>query len=242
MAGASASAATEIRCKEKPYSRFSFFLCQCAGADRIYGAATYLCFAASADCRGGLSRAPSFCNAFAADWSPGSFPLTNICERDVNKVFSTTAVMGVPLALTMALSGCGTPAAKDFGGSWKPVNRFQDQTTEIPLAQAYTFYASPMDGTLKTMLTRWSKDNGMTLSYQLMSDYTLYKPVAQIHTRDVRAAAAELNSIYAEEGIFVTINDKQILVTVANVSKPDASEAKAAPGTMKPAAPTGRKP
>ena len=160
----------------------------------------------------------------------------------MNKVFSTTAVIGIPLALTLALSGCGTPAAKDFGGSWKPVNRFQDQTTEIPLAQAYTFYASPMDGTLKTMLTRWSKDTGMTLSYQLMSDYTLYKPVEQVRTRDVRSAAAELSSIYGAEGILVTINDKQILVTVASVSKPDASETKAAPGPVKPAAPAAKKP
>ena len=160
----------------------------------------------------------------------------------MNKVFSTTAVIGIPLALTFALAGCGTPAAKDFGGSWKPVNRFQDQTTEIPLAQAYTFYASPMDGTLKTMLTRWSKDTGMTLSYQLTSDYTLYKPVAQIQTRDVRSAAAELNAIYAAEGIFITINDKQILVAVANVSKPDASETKAASAPVKPAAPTSSKP
>ncbi len=162
----------------------------------------------------------------------------------MNKVFSNIAVIGIPLALTFALAGCGTPPAKDFGGSWKPVNRFQDQTTEIPLAQAYTFYASPMDGTLKTMLTRWSKDTGMTLSYQLMSDYTLYKPVAQIRTRDVRSAAAELNSIYGEEGIFVTINDKQILVTVARASKPDASETKAAPTTpvKPPAAPASSKP
>jgi len=165
------------------------------------------------------------------------FPSNTICERDVNKVFSTTAVIGIPLALTFALAGCGTPAAKDFGGSWKPVNRFQDQTTEIPLAQSYTFYASPMDGTLKTMLTRWSKDTGMSLSYQLMSDYTLYKPVAQIRTRDVRSAAAELNSIYATEGVLVTINDKQILVTVANMSKPDASETKSVPSSVKPAAP-----
>jgi hypothetical protein len=242
MAEASAFAATAARCKEKPYNRFSFFLCQRAGVDRICAAATYLCFAASADRRSGLSRARSVRSASAADGSSGSFSLTHICERDVKKVFSTTAVIGIPLALTMALSGCGTPAAKDFGGSWKPVNRFQDQTTEIPLAQAYTFYASPMDGTLKTMLSRWSKDNGMTLSYQLMSDYTLYKPVAQIHTRDVRAAAAELNSIYAAEGIFVSINDKQILVTVANVSKPDASETKPAHAPMKPTAPTGSKP
>lgn len=160
----------------------------------------------------------------------------------MNKVFSTTAMIGIPLALTVVLAGCGTPAAKDFGGSWKPVNRFQDQPTEIPLAQAYTYYASPMDGTLKTMLTRWSKDTGMTLSYQLMSDYTLYKPVAQIRTRDVRSAAAELSSIYGAEGILVTVNDKQILVTVANVSRPDASETKAGSSPIKPAATTGSKP
>ena len=155
----------------------------------------------------------------------------------MNKAFSNTALMGVPILLAFVIAGCGTPPAKDFGGSWKPVNHFQDQTTEIPLAQAYTFYASPMDGTLKTMLTRWSTDSGMTLSYQLMSDYTLYKPVAQIHTRDIRSAAAELNAIYAAEGIFITINDKQILVGVADVSKPDASETKPASTATKPPAP-----
>jgi len=82
----------------------------------------------------------------------------------------------------------------------------------------------------------------MSLSYQLMSDYTLYKPVAQIRTRDVRSAAAELNSIYAAEGVLVTINDKQILVTVANMSKPDASETKSVPSSVKPAAPASSMP
>lgn len=130
--------------------------------------------------------------------------------------------------MVLALVGCGTPPAKDFGGSWKPVNRFQDKPTEIPLALTYTFYASPMDGTLKTMLTRWSKDTGMTLSYQLTSDFTLYQPVSKIQTNDVRAAVAELSTIYAAEGVLVTINDKQILVSVANISKPDASESKSA--------------
>ena len=159
----------------------------------------------------------------------------------MNKVYSNTARIGIPLLLASMIAGCGTPAAKDFGGSWKPVNHFQDQTTEIPLAQAYTFYASPMDGTLKTMLTRWSNDSGMVLSYQIMSDYTLYKPVAQIRTRDVRSAAAELNAIYAAEGVFITINDKQILVSAASMSKPDASETKPASTTAKPAAPASIK-
>ena len=159
----------------------------------------------------------------------------------MNKVYSNTARIGIPLLLASMIAGCGTPAAKDFGGSWTPVNHFQDQTTEIPLEQAYTFYASPMDGTLKTMLTRWSNDSGMVLSYQIMSDYTLYKPVAQIRTRDVRSAAAELNAIYAAEGVFITINDKQILVSAASMSKPDASETKPASTTAKPAAPASIK-
>jgi len=136
----------------------------------------------------------------------------------------------------LALSGCGTPPAKDFGGSWKPVNRFQDAPTEIPLAQPYAFYASPMDGTLKAMLTRWSKDSGMVLSYQLHSDYTLFKPVSQIHTPNAKAAAAELSAIYASEGVQITVNDRQIVVEEATTSVPDAtSPATEAPPAADPA-------
>lgn len=138
----------------------------------------------------------------------------------------------------LALSGCGTPPAKDFGGSWKPVNRFQDAPTEIPLAQPYAFYASPMDGTLKAMLTRWSKDSGMVLSYQLHSDYTLFKPVSQIHTPNAKAAAAELTAIYASEGVQITVNDRQIVVEEATTSVPDAAApATDAPPAAAPAAP-----
>ena len=56
---------------------------------------------------------------------------------------------GAVVLATLALSACGTPAAKDFRGSWKPVNRFQDAPVEIPLEQPYTFYAAPMDETLE---------------------------------------------------------------------------------------------
>lgn len=153
----------------------------------------------------------------------------------MNKPYLIRTLWGTPLLLVLVLGGC-TYAAKDFGGSWKPVNHFQTVPTEIPLNVAYSYYASPMDGTLKTMLTRWSKDAGMVLSYQLTADYTLIQPVSKIQTNDVRAAAAELTTIYAGEGIYVSINDKQILVSVANVSKPDASESRPAPAPEAPAA------
>ena len=137
--------------------------------------------------------------------------------------FFKRALMGASLLATLALAGCGTPPAKDFGGRWKPVNRFQDAPTEIPLAKNYTYYAAPMDGTLKNMLTRWAKDSGVQLSYELPSDYTLFKPVTQIHTPDVQSAAAELNTIYAAQGVSISVDDRRILAQPASQAPVDTA-------------------
>ena len=132
--------------------------------------------------------------------------------------FNKRALWSCLLLATSLLSACAAPPPKDFGGKWKPVNRFQDTTSEIPLNQAYTYYASPMDETLRTMLRRWTKDSGLQFSYQLQSDYTLYKAVAQIHTSDVYAATQQLSSIYAAQGVSVTTDGREILVAVASAS------------------------
>lgn len=141
----------------------------------------------------------------------------------MKKDFFKRALMGTSMIALLALTGCGTPAAKDFGGRWKPANRFQDAPTEIPLAKTYTYYASPMDGTLKTMLTRWSKDSGMQLSYDLPADYTLYKPVSQIHTTDIQAATAELSSIYGAQGVSVSADNRRIVVQAVSQAPADAA-------------------
>lgn len=121
----------------------------------------------------------------------------------MNKVFPNR-LLGILLP-ALLLVGCGTPAAKDFSGRWKPVNHFQAATTEIPLNSPYTYYASPMDETLRTMLVRWTTDTGMTLIYRLPSDYTLFAPVTKVHTADLRQAASELSSIYAAQGVLLTV-------------------------------------
>nr|WP_132141314.1 hypothetical protein [Luteibacter rhizovicinus] len=144
--------------------------------------------------------------------------------------------MGTSLLTTLALTGCGTPPAKDYGGSWKPVNRFQDTPSEIPLSVAYSFYASPMDGTLKTMLTRWASDSGMTLSYRLQSDFTLYKRASEIHTTDIQDAATELSSIYATQGVSVTAVGREIRVEQASAIVPVATTSKRASDDVKTAA------
>lgn len=112
----------------------------------------------------------------------------------------------------MLLSACGTPAAKDFGGSWKPVNKYDDKVVEIPLALPYTYYAAPMDSTLKTMLTRWTKDTGLKLDYRLRSDFSLTRAASGIHTTELRDASAQLSKIYGAQGVAVTVNGSALVV------------------------------
>lgn len=119
---------------------------------------------------------------------------------------------GVALSVAAALAACGTPPAADFSGNWRPVNRYQEATAEIPLTPANLFEATPVDGTLKTLLERWAMDSGRTLVYGLSSDYTLHQPVARIRTADIQTAAAELSAIYAPQAVSVTANDRVILV------------------------------
>lgn len=121
--------------------------------------------------------------------------------------------ISIVLSAAMALSGCGVTKAKDFGGHWKPVNRFHDRPVQIPLSPSYTYYASPMDETLKSMLTRWATDSGRTLDYQLDFDVTLYGPVADIHTTDIHVAVDQLNGLYAAEAVSVSATNSRIEVT-----------------------------
>lgn len=118
----------------------------------------------------------------------------------------------------MLLTGCGTPAAKDFSGRWKPVNRFQASTTEIPLNQPYTYYASPTDETLRNMLMRWATDTGMTLVYRLPSDYTLFAPVSALRTTDIEQAASGLSSIYAAQAVSIIVAGGKLEVVRSNAS------------------------
>ncbi len=144
-------------------------------------------------------------------------------------------------AITMA--GCATTPAPDFGGRWKPVNRFDAAPTEIPLYSSYAFQASPMDGTLKAMLERWAADSGMTLDYRLGSDYTLHGGVARISTTSAQQAVADVTTAYAAQGVYVSIVGNKIVAgSSAAVPTAATAPAKAADQTNAPSeqtAPSG---
>lgn len=158
------------------------------------------------------------------------------CEYHVNKASSIRVWKGFLLLPVILLAGCGTQPAKDFGGRWKPVNRFQSSTTEIPLNRPYTYYASPMDETLRNMLTRWSHDTGMTLDYHLASDYTLFAPVTKVRTADLRQAASELSTIYAAQGVSIAVDGGTLRVARPGALGSDTSPVAAPPHAAHPAA------
>lgn len=144
-------------------------------------------------------------------------------------VFSRNGCLRAALLLAaLTLTACSTPAAKDFGGRWRPITRLPATTTAIPLNPQYVYFAAPTDITLRTMLARWARDTGLDLSFALASDYTLVQPVAQIRTTDLRSAAEQLNVIYSASQLLISVTDRQILVQpVAAKDPPAASDAPA---------------
>lgn len=124
------------------------------------------------------------------------------------------------LLITLALGACATPAPKDFGGRWHPINRLPATTTAIPLNPSYVFFAAPTDITLRTMLMRWAKDNDLNLSYEPGNDYTLVQPVTQVRTSDLRNAVEQLNAIYASSSLLISVTQHQILVQPVSANAP----------------------
>lgn len=120
------------------------------------------------------------------------------------------------LAAIVVLGACATKPAADFRGRWKPVNRFADAPMELPLYSSYVYQPTPMDGTLKTMLERWARDSNMTLAYNVASDYTLYSAVTKIGTTSIKQAVDELSTVYAAQGIRITVAGNQIVAQPAS--------------------------
>lgn len=124
-------------------------------------------------------------------------------------IVKTSLMLGV---LGILLTACGTTPAPDYRGKWRPINNYSETPIEIPLSSTYIFQASPMDGTLKSMLTRWARDSGMALDYRFGSDFTLFGQISKINTTDIKDAAAQLSNAYSAQGISVSVGGNSIVV------------------------------
>ncbi len=134
-----------------------------------------------------------------------------------------TAALFLISSLSAVLAGCATPPAPEYGGRWRPVNRFSEAPQEIALQQSYQFYASPLDATLKTMLERWASDSKMQLDYQAPVDYTLFAPVADVRSNDINNAVSRLSTIYSAQRVAVSVEGNRIVVRLAEMTAAPAS-------------------
>ena len=128
----------------------------------------------------------------------------------------TATLSWLGAAFTLGLTACASSPAPDVAGRWKPVNRYAEVPQEIPLQQAYVFFVSPLDGTLKNTLERWAKDSKMTLSYLHSSDFTLHAAVASIRTNSLREALNQISAAYASQQVNVVAEENQIVVRLAD--------------------------
>ena len=130
----------------------------------------------------------------------------------MNRARMPRVLLLVSVSVATSLAGCAARSAPDFKGTWQPVNRYAEQTQAIPLRSQYRFQPSPMDGTLRRMLSRWARDAGVGLSYRHASDFTLHRPVEGLSTSDLGDAAAQLTAIYAAQGVVVEVEGGGIVV------------------------------
>jgi hypothetical protein len=128
------------------------------------------------------------------------------------------ARMTCACAALFVLAACATRPAPDISGRWVPVNRYADAPDEIPLQRGYVFRASPLDGTLRTLLARWATDSHMTLDYRHPSDFSLFQPVAAIHTGDVLQAVSALTALYRAQHVLVSVSGNAIVVRQADAT------------------------
>lgn len=126
--------------------------------------------------------------------------------------------ISVPLAclLLAGLAGCRTTPAPDPAGRWRPVNHFGAAPEAIPLQPAYVYYAAPLDRTLKGLLERWAADSHMTLDYRHPADFTLYQRVSEVRSDDLRAALAQLSTLYAAQQVALAVEGDRIVVRPAS--------------------------
>jgi hypothetical protein len=141
------------------------------------------------------------------------FDLSGWRVKQNMSIFSKLLVV---FGLTVALAACATRPAPDFGGRWKSANRFAETAEAIPLQDAYLYYASPMDATLKKMLERWAKDTNMQVDYRHPMDYTLYTAVASVRTPSLQEAVSQLNAAYSAQQVSIGVSGDQIVVRVSS--------------------------
>lgn len=121
---------------------------------------------------------------------------------------------GIALTLMAAAAGvgCAGREARDFDGKWFPANRYAEATEAIPLAGPRVYQATPVDGTLRNLLSRWARDSGSELDYRHPYDFTLHESVRGVRSADLTGALGQLEQAFAGQGVRLRLDGNRLVV------------------------------
>lgn len=123
------------------------------------------------------------------------------------------------------LVACGTKPAPDFRGRWRAVNTIDAEPRPIPLRPVHTFAVLPSDRTLKEVLDRWGRESQHRVIYRASMNYSIHLEATKVTAPNLGAALGQLESAYVAQGIDLTLQGQQIIVTGGLIShSPVASD------------------
>lgn len=142
-------------------------------------------------------------------------------------VETTTACLRLLLALVAAL-GCGCATTESSAvRDWHPVNALASAPQPLSPGPQVRFISTPVDDSLRTLLSRWARESDASLEYRIATDYSLSVDAASIRATSIHAALEALNRIYAAHGLVIgTAGD---VITVGTTA-PDIDPTPRAPG------------
>lgn len=114
--------------------------------------------------------------------------------------------------MLVLLASCASRPPPEVSGRWKPVNHYSEQPQAIPLRPAHVYYVAPVDRTLKSLLERWAAESHTALDYRHDSDFTIYRPVADVHGDDLRTTLAQVAALYAAQNVAIDLEGDRIVV------------------------------
>jgi hypothetical protein len=132
--------------------------------------------------------------------------LNNSLNKLTAERTSFTKCCAVLIVSTFILSSCAAPKAPDFEGkSWGRVNAFTDKIEVISQDVPYVYEALNLDATLSSMLERWAVDSQFGFKNSCHSDFSLPKSIRKIKGRTLAAGAKQVNELYVNQYISVSV-------------------------------------
>ena len=123
------------------------------------------------------------------------------------------------IAICLVSAGCSATRDAALMSQWQPVHQFPAQPTPIYMAHSIEYRVTPVDSTLRLLLSRWAYLSGVRSEYQLSQDWTLHSAAAAVNGSNLESAAASLSRAYAERSIEVVVVNQVLIARPVVVSK-----------------------